>query len=668
MFVDKFCEGYMDVQCNEMNIILNKFISHDEVSHAISKLKKKSPGIDGLPAELIVAGKYILADHLVHIYNYILECGEYPSQWAEGVRVAIPKDGGSDVRPLTINPILGKLFEIIINNRMQFIEDAFNTGDVFNGGFVKNSMTTDNMFILLGCIQKQLLTGNKLYVAFVDFKKAFNMVNRDILFMKLIKSGLHGKVVKVLRSMYKQTKARAKINGVLYNWIHDYVGMNQGGPNSPHLFRKFLSDLGDYLEISNGIVLNDNTILVHLLWADDLVLLSDTESGLQRQLNGLFNFCKDCHMIVNETKTKIVLYGRVNQEDVNLTFNGKKLEIVDKYKYLGMLFNSTKCARSSVFKEACVHIGVKATRAMFKVTKDMHSVGNTPPIVTLKLFNSLVMPILEYGSEVLYCGKEIIPLEKVHLKQLKMMLGVNNNTSHLAIYGETGRVPLLVRQKQKVIKYWARILSLGDQSLVRLVYNLLLSLDHSGFKTWVTHVRNLLDEVNFSYAFSDQICNASSSSEIRTKVYELYVINWKKGICDVTLNPKLRSYCTYKQGFYMESYLKQIGDFKLRKILTRFRLSCHNLAIEKGRHCKPKLPVEKRICEYCQDNAVENESHFLMECSLYNDLRRDLFSIRNDFRLHENNFISILSCNVTSFHLAKCLDKMFKRRRDTTKS
>ena len=49
------------------------------------------------------------------------------------------------------------------------------------------------------------------------------MVNRDILFMKLIKSDLHGKVIKVLRILYSQTKARATINGVLYDWIGDEI-------------------------------------------------------------------------------------------------------------------------------------------------------------------------------------------------------------------------------------------------------------------------------------------------------------------------------------------------------------------------------------------------------------------------------------------------------------
>ena len=110
--------------------------------------------------------------------------------------------------------------------------------------------------------------------------------------------------------MYSKTKARVKINGVLYGWIHDYVGTNQGGPNSPNLFRKYLADMLCFLQIQNGIVLSENQILLHLLGADDLILISDTAKGPQQQLNGLYDFCNQIHMVVNETKTKIVVFGK----------------------------------------------------------------------------------------------------------------------------------------------------------------------------------------------------------------------------------------------------------------------------------------------------------------------------------------------------------------------
>ena len=162
--------------------------------------------------------------------------------------------------------------------------------DRYNGGFVKGSMTQDNMLILLGCIQSQMAKGETLYVAFVDFKKAFNYVNRTILFYKLIKSGFSGRTIQVLRDMYSKIKARVKVNNLLYDWIFDSSGTNQGGPLSPGMFRKLLQDLIAFLDLTEGIVINGSEVIAHLLWADNLILMSDNRKGLEKSLDGLFQF------------------------------------------------------------------------------------------------------------------------------------------------------------------------------------------------------------------------------------------------------------------------------------------------------------------------------------------------------------------------------------------
>ena len=252
-FIKQFCDGEIFMEDSEMNNILNSPISTDEVQAAISKLKKgKTPGLDGLPVEILILNKDIVSPHLTHLYNFILDKAEYPDQWAEGLRMAIPKDGGRDIRPITITPLLGKVLESILDTCMVFLESAFCKGNIFNGGFKKKSSTSDNMFILLGCIQKQLCLGKNLYVAYVDFRKAFNFVKRSLLFTKIVKSGLHGNAIKLLINMYNKARAKVKINGVLYQWIKDYIGMNQGGPVSPNLFRKFLADLIDFLKLECG--------------------------------------------------------------------------------------------------------------------------------------------------------------------------------------------------------------------------------------------------------------------------------------------------------------------------------------------------------------------------------------------------------------------------------
>jgi exonuclease III len=652
-FLLKYFNGDLEVQATEMCEILNSRILPEEVSYAISKLKKKkSPGLDGLPAEMLIYGKDIMCNHLAHVYNYIIDQEEYPKCWAEGLRVAIPKDNTGDVRPITVTNLMGKLFESIIDKRMEFIEDIFGTNDPFNGGFSKGSSTADNILILEGVIHKQLSQGKRLYVSFIDFKKAFNYVNHGILFHKLIKSGLHGKVITTLKSMYDQTQAKIKINGLLYEWIFDEVGVNQGGPNSPRLFKKFLADLGMFLQDKYGICLSDDVILLHILWADDLVIMSDTAEGLQQQLDGVFNFCKQNHMIVNELKTKVMVYGS-KEELPSLKYNGKVLEVVTKYKYLGVIFNDIQRINGDMFRENAQYASEKANKSVFSMMKNMRHIGKAPPSVALHLFDSLIRPILEYSSEVWYSNRSYTNIERIHLKYLKMMLGVSESSSNVAVYGETGRYPLIVRQKIKVIKYWNKLVSKSDSLLVKKVYCMLLDQHNSGFKNWVSKVCDLICSV------SPHAWDAQSRVEIRefeSHIKEQYIADWRRGM---ESNLKLQTYRTFKHDFKLECYLVDIQDYKLRKILTRFRLSNHDLAIEKGRY--RRIPRDERICEACGKGEIETEEHFLLKCPMYSEIRNDLFA-KIGIEFHSASMQNLLTNDSISFFIAKCLNKMFKVR------
>ena len=285
---------------------------------------------------------------LVDLYNYVLSCEKYPDAWGQGLCVAIPK-GNKDIRPITIEPIFAKVFETILDNRISFINEAFQKIDRFNGGFLKGSMVQDNLLILTTIIEKQMCLGKPLYFAFVDFKKAFNFVHHDMLFYKLIKTGMTGRFINTLKDMYSKIGAFIKVNNKIYDWVSDTCGTNQGGPLSPNMFRYILSDLKNYLHNEYGVILQDE-VIVHLLWADDLVLIGDSPDGLQKQLDGLHRFCSKYQLIVNEMKTKIMLYGKCDNT-FNFIFNDKELQTVEEYKYLGVVLNSTKTVRGDIFKE-----------------------------------------------------------------------------------------------------------------------------------------------------------------------------------------------------------------------------------------------------------------------------------------------------------------------------
>ena len=245
------------VYSNEFDSI-NRNFTLDEVISAIDYLKNgKSPGIDCIPPEFLKASKSTIANDLVLIFNYIIECRDFPTDWAIGLRSAVHKSGAKsstlNYRGITVLPMFEKIFEIMVQKRIEFVDEVFNLSDRYNGGFKKGSRTVDNIFIILGLVHRQLSLCQFLILILVDFSKAFDRINRAILFYKLKKSGLRGRVIDTLMSLYSKTSYRVKHQGKTSNLIYENIGVLQGGNTSPLLFNKYLSDLKYYLDNSTGV-------------------------------------------------------------------------------------------------------------------------------------------------------------------------------------------------------------------------------------------------------------------------------------------------------------------------------------------------------------------------------------------------------------------------------
>ena len=190
-----------------------------------------------------------------------------------------------------------------------------------------------------------------------------------------MKQGYLGKVIDTLRSLYRKTHFKVKCNGMLSPPILDQLGVNQGGNASPTLFRTYLADLGEYLTKHVGLCISD-TIVAHLLWADDLVLISDSEQGLQKQLDGLQKFCSKNLMIVNELKTKVLVFG--SQLKANVHFNGKHIEQVENYKYLGNILTTVQSHKGYIFSNNYDYLSGQSRKAMFSIKKTVKIRGTTP--------------------------------------------------------------------------------------------------------------------------------------------------------------------------------------------------------------------------------------------------------------------------------------------------
>ena len=121
------------------------------------------------------------------------------------------------------------------------------------------------------------------------------------------------------------------------------------------------------------------------------------------------------------------------------------------------------------------------------------------------------------------------------------------------------------------------------------------------------------------------------------RISNLYYVN---AFGQINEHSKLRTYKTFKSSYTLEKYI-EISDIPLswRKSYCSFRISCHELEIERGRYTRPKKPPEERICKLC-DVYIENEKHFIVDCYQYSELRDDLYKC---ITVENHNFIHACS-------------------------
>ena len=176
----------------------------------------------------------------------------------------------------------------------------------------------------------------------------------------------------------------------------------------------------------------------------------------------------------------------------------------------------------------------------------------------MKIFDTQIQPIVNDGCEVWYNGKHRFRVEALHTKYMKHALGVENQTSNLAVYGETDRYPMLTRQEQYVLGYWLKIISVPVANPVRSVYAELLRLSHAGHLTWCTNVVILMRSIGFVDVWESQpvpsdgaqIC--SLKHNLKIAAMQKYVDEWENEVKETGKHPILRTYIKFNKHFGIE--------------------------------------------------------------------------------------------------------------------
>ena len=218
---------------------LNVPFTYEEISTACSQLcTNKSAGPDKFINEFFIYGKEILNTTLLILFNKLFGMGYFPKEWSEGFIIPLHKKGSiNDVenyRGITLLSTLGKLFSRMLNNRLSNWAEHYYILIEAQAGFRPGMGTVDNIFILHGLLTHYLDHGKKLFCVFVDFTKAFDYVVRDNLWFKLVKLGLRGNILNIIKSMYDSVKSRVKFCDKVGNEFFCSLGVRQAS-----VFRHF---------------------------------------------------------------------------------------------------------------------------------------------------------------------------------------------------------------------------------------------------------------------------------------------------------------------------------------------------------------------------------------------------------------------------------------------
>ena len=204
-----------------------------------------------------------------------------PESWREATIWPIHKNGSmklaENYRGITLSNSIYKLYASILNSRLEEFTERENILQDTQNGFRKMRCTIDNIYILNHCVNKSISKGQKLYAFFVDFRAAFDSIDRPLLFefLNRVKAPQH--LISAITDIYRCTPFKIE-----ENTFYTEKGLKQGCPLSPLLFAIFLSDLEKTLKNfqSGGVVIGREKIF-SLAYADDLVLLSEREDDMR---------------------------------------------------------------------------------------------------------------------------------------------------------------------------------------------------------------------------------------------------------------------------------------------------------------------------------------------------------------------------------------------------
>jgi hypothetical protein len=515
-------EKYLPIQ-KEVDFGLDEPFTSAELDVAIAQLSNgKATGTDGIPIEL---ERYSMGDHLRSItlaaFNGALMTGEVLSEFKDvSISVLFKKGNRKDCdhyRGISIINHDGKLLERLIQNRLlPFVQE---TGCIpeTQCGFLPGRSTVDAVLVSRLVSTFALEKDVPLFKCFIDLTKAYDKVDRSTLWRILERIGVSPRLLKVIVNLHEGAKARVKLEGEMSEEFELRRGLKQGSVFAPLLFNIFFGaiinafhkeceeqqeETGIVLGLkfdgnwSNNFVMNSfvqqrqrqnqrargnnneafSFRLLEILFADDCEIFAESEEALQLMMNIFAKVARIFAQEVADKKTKIIVVAKWSPGTEKIvpvvTANGKLLEVVDVFVYLG--------SKESSSGNMDAEVSVRKQR-MYAAFNEWSSRILLNPCLSQRLkltfFNLIVISNGLYGCATWnLCATHIQKLDSVQYQLLRLMFRIKYDArvSYEKVLGMAERagyviLPLECRIAKLQLRYLGHVERMGNSRIQKQI-------------------------------------------------------------------------------------------------------------------------------------------------------------------------------------------------------
>lgn len=369
-----------------------------EIADAIKRLKNnKAPGLDNIASELLKVDTDSISSQLELIIQHVWTIESVPTEWKTGKIIKLPKKGNltqcTNWRGITLLNTVNKVLSTVLYDRLSSVLDSTLRRE--QAGFRPGRSCTDHINTLRIIVEQSNEWQSPLHLLFVDFERAFDSLDRNMMWNVLASYGVPEKLLAIIQSMYRDATCRVAHRGQLGREFNVASGVKQGCILSPLLFLLVLDWVMSKVNNSpRGIAWQHlrMTRLEDLAFADDICLLSHTRQELAEKLNRLVHYGKQVGLKVNVSKTKLM---RLNT-GTNLSpllIDGETIDEVESFCYLGCIIAKDGGAGM------CVDNRIMKARQAYGMLNGFWRSNQISLNLKLRFFRSNVLSVLLYGSE-----------------------------------------------------------------------------------------------------------------------------------------------------------------------------------------------------------------------------------------------------------------------------